>query len=63
MIGIFKKFFLKANIFEYIKVYCKYRSLIDPKEVAMNISEELLKNDYDNFKKSVSKEDEIRLIA
>ena len=58
--GDIEKVFPEAKTFEDIKADYKYRSYINRKEVASAISEELININYDNFKSSVSKDDNLR---
>ena len=58
--GDIEKVFSNAETFEDIKADYKYRSYIKRKDVAFAISRELIDIDYDNFKSSVSKDDNIR---
>ena len=61
--GDIEKVFPNSNVFEDNNADYKYRSYLDREEVAYNISQELLNINYDNFKKSVSKEDGLRINA
>ena len=58
--GDIEKVFEDADVFEDENADYKYRSYISRENVANVISNELLKIDYDNFKSSVSKDDNIR---
>ena len=60
MKGDFEKVFSNAETFEDKNADYKYRSYIKRKDVASAINRELINNDYDNFKSSVSKDDNIR---
>ena len=58
--GDIEKVFSNAETFEDINADYKYRSYIKRKDVASAISKEIINIDYDNFKSSVSKDDNIR---
>ena len=58
--GDIEKVFSEANVFEDNTADYKYRSYIDRKIVAYTISKELMSINYDNFKNSVSKEENFR---
>jgi hypothetical protein len=58
--GDIEKVFSEAEVFEDNNADYKYRSYIDRKIVANTISKELLSINYDNFKNSVSKEENFR---
>ncbi len=59
--GDIEKVFPNSSVFEDNNADYKYRSYLDREEVAYNISQELKNINYDNFKKSVSKEDRLRI--
>ena len=61
--GDIKKVFIDADVFEDANADYKYRSYLDRKVVANAISEELMNINYDNFKSSVSKDDNMRNTA
>jgi hypothetical protein len=58
--GDINKVFQDADVFEDANADYKYRSYIDRKIVANEISKELMNINYDNFKNSVSKDDYAR---
>ena len=58
--GDINKVFQDADVFEDANADYKYRSYIDRKIVANEISKELMNINYDNFKNSVSKDDYTR---
>ena len=61
--GDIEKVFNDADVFEDANADYKYRSYLNRKVVANAISEELMNIDYDNFKSSVSKDDNMRNTA
>ena len=61
--GDIEKVFNDADVFEDANADYKYRSYLDRKVVANAISEELMNINYDNFKSSVSKDDNMRNTA
>ena len=61
--GDIEKVFIDADVFEDANADYKYRSYLDRKVVANAISEELMNINYDNFKSSVSKDDNMRNTA
>ena len=61
--GDINKVFQDADVFEDDNADYKYRSYIDRKIVANEISKELMNINYDNFKSSVSKDDFTRINA
>ena len=58
--GDIEKIFSDANVFEDETADYRYRSYIDREIVANAIGKELMNINYDNFKSSVSKDDDIR---
>jgi len=58
--GDIEKVFSNVDTFEDINADYKYRSYITREDVASAISRELINIDYDNFKSSISKDDDIR---
>ena len=61
--GDIEKIFPRASVFEDNYADYKYRSFIDREIVARTVSRELSKINYDNFKNSVSRDDNLRLQA
>ena len=58
--GDIKKVFETADVFQDANADYKYRAYIEKEIVASAISEEIINIDYDNFKNSVSKNDNER---
>ena len=58
--GDIEKVFETADVFQDANADYKYRAYIEKEIVASAISEEIINIDYDNFKNSVSKNDNER---
>ena len=58
--GDIEKVFKTADVFQDANADYKYRAYIEKEIVASAISEEIINIDYDNFKNSVSKNDNER---